>query len=286
MNLFQKVGSALTGGKAASTPSSSAPQPATEADFAPALQISALDVLSDRPRAKAPPQPQAPVPVAAPPTQAEVDEIMSLLPPDLRQGSSEQETTSNFRPAPSQAAEPMVSSLSAFLADGARHLDVPTAPAPQAAEPAYAPAPPQAPAPSGDAHRLFEAPREPGAQRRVLPAAPSIAAAAEIQGFVGACLVDGESGLMLASEGGGQIDMEVAAALNSQVMKAERKAMALMGLDDHIEDILVTLGRQLHFLRPLEANPDMFVYVALDKKTANLGMARMQINRLEATLGS
>ena len=98
----------------------------------------------------------------------------------------------------------------------------------RAPEPAYIPAPVRAPEP---------------AVLGPLPANPNMAAATEIQGFVGACLVDGDSGLMLASEGGGQIDMEAAAALDSEVVKAEREAMALMGLDDHIEDILVTLGK-------------------------------------------
>ena len=112
----------------------------------------------------------------------------------------------------------------------------------------------------------------------------NIAATADIAGFIGACLVDSESGLMLASEGGGKIDMEAAAALNTQVVKAKLQAMELLGLQDQIEDILITMGRQLHFIRPLEKAPGVFLYVALDKKAANLGMARMQVRKIESTL--
>ena len=112
----------------------------------------------------------------------------------------------------------------------------------------------------------------------------NIAATSEIAGFIGACLVDSDSGLMLASEGGGKIDMEAAAALNTQVVKANLQAMEVLGLDDSIEDILVTLGKQLHMIRPLEKAPSVFLYVALDKKAANLGMARMQVKRIESTL--
>ena len=111
-----------------------------------------------------------------------------------------------------------------------------------------------------------------------------LSGAAEIGGFIGACLVDSDSGLMLASEGGGRIDMEAAAALNTQVVKAKLQAMESLGIDDNIEDILITMGRQLHMIRPLEKSPSVFLYVALDKKAANLGMARMQVRRIEASI--
>jgi predicted regulator of Ras-like GTPase activity (Roadblock/LC7/MglB family) len=102
--------------------------------------------------------------------------------------------------------------------------------------------------------------------------------------FIGACLVDSDSGLMLASEGGGKLDMEAAAALNTQVVKAKLQAMEVLGLNDHIDDILITMGKQIHLIRPLEAAPSTFLYVALDKKGANLGMARMQVKKIEAGL--
>ncbi len=106
-----------------------------------------------------------------------------------------------------------------------------------------------------------------------------------ISGFIGACLVDSDSGLMLASEGGGgRLDLEAASALNTQVVKAKLQAIETLGLNDGIEDILITLGKQLHLIRPLEANPAMFLYVALDKKAANLGMARIQVKKIEGSL--
>ena len=112
----------------------------------------------------------------------------------------------------------------------------------------------------------------------------NISGTSEIAGFIGACLVDSESGLMLASEGGGRLDMEAAAALNTQVVRAEHEVIEVLDLDDHIEDILITMGKQLHFIRPLEKSPGVFLYVALDNKQANLGMARMQVGRIESTL--
>ncbi|KIT14979.1 hypothetical protein [Jannaschia aquimarina] len=106
----------------------------------------------------------------------------------------------------------------------------------------------------------------------------------DIGGFIGACLVDSETGLMMASEGGGNLDLEAAGAANTEVVKAKLSAIEMLGLDDGIDDILITLGKQLHLIRPLEKSPTVFVYVALDKKTANLGMARVQVKNVEKTL--
>ena len=106
-----------------------------------------------------------------------------------------------------------------------------------------------------------------------------------LAGFIGACLVDSETGLMLASETSGvPFDLEAAGAANTEVVRAKNAAMKALGLDDRIEDILITLGTQYHLIRPLTANASVFVYVALDRKTANLGMARLSVKNAEGTL--
>lgn len=106
-----------------------------------------------------------------------------------------------------------------------------------------------------------------------------------VVGFIGACLVDSESGLMLASEQSSvPFDLEAAGAANTEVVRAKNAAMAALGLDDQIEDILITLGTQLHLIRPLSANPAVFVYLAVDRKSANLGMARLAVKNVEGRL--
>lgn len=105
-----------------------------------------------------------------------------------------------------------------------------------------------------------------------------------IGGFIGACLVDSETGLMMASEGGGALDLEAAGAANTEVVKAKLSAIEMLGLEDSIDDILITLGKQFHLIRPLEKSPTVFLYVALDKKAANLGMARVQVKKVEQGL--
>ena len=105
-----------------------------------------------------------------------------------------------------------------------------------------------------------------------------------IDGFVGAALVDAESGMLLGQVGGGGMNLEVAAAGNTEVVKSKRKTMNSLGLRDGIEDILITLGKQYHLIRPLRSRGTLFFYVALDRSRANLAMARLILADVEKEL--
>jgi len=93
---------------------------------------------------------------------------------------------------------------------------------------------------------------------------------------------------MLGSAGGGSgplsLNLELAAAGNTEVVRAKRKTMKALNLNDPIEDILITLGRQYHLLRPLSTNDALFIYVVLDRSKANLAMARHQLTQIEKDL--
>jgi uncharacterized 2Fe-2S/4Fe-4S cluster protein (DUF4445 family) len=111
--------------------------------------------------------------------------------------------------------------------------------------------------------------------------------AMEITGAVGVALVDFESGMMLGSAGGGAaLDLEVAAAGNTEVVRAKMATMASLGLRDEIEDILITLGGQYHLIRLVSATKGrgLFFYLALNRDRANLAMARRQIQAIEQDL--
>lgn len=94
-----------------------------------------------------------------------------------------------------------------------------------------------------------------------------------IDGAMCAAVVDSTSGMILGNIGSG-VDMEIAAAGNTEVVRAKLKTMRALGLKDGIEDILITLGKQYHIIRPSSHQEGVFLYAVLDKQRANLAMAR------------
>lgn len=109
--------------------------------------------------------------------------------------------------------------------------------------------------------------------------ATSISDATQISSLIGACLVGGDSGRMLASEDGGRPDMIMVAALNTDIVKVKQNAIDELALNQSIEDILFTLEKQVHLIRPLDRHRLLFIYVALDKANSNLGMAGIQLKK-------
>ncbi|MCF3118825.1 MULTISPECIES: hypothetical protein [Streptomyces] len=108
-----------------------------------------------------------------------------------------------------------------------------------------------------------------------------------ITGTLGAALVDYTSGMALGTLGGSkELDLTVAAAGNTDVVRAKVRTMEMLGIKGEIEDILITLSDQYHLIRLLKSrnNSGLFLYLALDKEKANLAMARHQLRRIEAEL--
>jgi len=111
----------------------------------------------------------------------------------------------------------------------------------------------------------------------------SLATLLAVDGALGATVVDSGSGMSLGAAGTG-LDLELAAAGNTEVVRAKLKTIKALGLDQDIDDILITLSGQYHIIRPLSKSPEVFIYLALDKSRANLALARRATTEVEKAL--
>ncbi|GAB2605789.1 hypothetical protein Aab01nite_00530 [Paractinoplanes abujensis] len=111
--------------------------------------------------------------------------------------------------------------------------------------------------------------------------------ALQVDGAIAVAIVDWTSGMALGTAGGGfGFDVSVAAAANTEVLRAKLRTLEMLGMQESVEDILVTLGSQYHVIRPV-TSPDgrgLFVYLALHRDRANLAMARHRLRLIEQQL--
>ena len=112
--------------------------------------------------------------------------------------------------------------------------------------------------------------------------------AMSIEGATGVALVDWDSGMALGTLGGGKyLDLDLAAAGNTEVVRAKMRTLETLRLNDQVEDILITLGTQYHLIRLLrnaDGSHNLFLYLVLDRSKANLALARHHLKRIEADL--
>ena len=58
----------------------------------------------------------------------------------------------------------------------------------------------------------------------------------------------------------------------------------MLGLNDTIDDILITLGEQYHLLRPVTKQNGLFLYFVLAKDKSNLALARRALLEAEKNI--
>ncbi|GAB4453961.1 MAG: hypothetical protein OHK0029_07810 [Armatimonadaceae bacterium] len=114
----------------------------------------------------------------------------------------------------------------------------------------------------------------------------SLTTALQVNGAVACAVVDLDSGMVLGSAGGGDINLEVAGAGNSEVIRCKMNVMRDLGIDDEIVDILITLGQQYHLIRPITSKEaaGLFLYYVLDRTKANLALARHKLAEVERSI--
>jgi hypothetical protein len=100
----------------------------------------------------------------------------------------------------------------------------------------------------------------------------------DIPGFVAASLVDMESGMTLGLRSNrADFDLAAASAYNSEMVKQKLKIMKALNLRTHLEDMIITLGDQIHVIKMV--TPATFIYLAADRAACNLAIARNVVNK-------
>lgn len=107
--------------------------------------------------------------------------------------------------------------------------------------------------------------------------------ASEIPGFIAASLVDLDSGMTLGARSvRGEFDLTAASAYNSEMVKQKQKIMRALNLNTTLEDMLLTLGDQIHLIKLV--TPTTFIYLAADRASSNLAIVRNAVNKHAAAL--
>ena len=106
----------------------------------------------------------------------------------------------------------------------------------------------------------------------------------QLSGYIASALIEAESGMVLSKDEFSAFNIELASALNAEVLKSKRAAVDALELDDYVEDILITLGKQYHLIRPVDINLQLFIYLAIDRKRGSLAMARMALKEVEQSI--
>ena len=105
-----------------------------------------------------------------------------------------------------------------------------------------------------------------------------------LDGAIGAAVVDSTTGMVLARSIVTDIDLESSAAAITELVRAQGRALKMLGTSDSIDDILVTLTTQHHIIRPLRSTPELFLYIVLDRAHSHLPLARLKAQDVDAKL--
>lgn len=88
-------------------------------------------------------------------------------------------------------------------------------------------------------------------------------------------VVDSDSGMILGKAGSG-VDMDLAAANASVILRARLASTKALGTKEKIDDMLISLSSQVQIIHPLPTNPSIFTYLIGDTSKSSLAMARFK----------
>lgn len=107
-----------------------------------------------------------------------------------------------------------------------------------------------------------------------------------LDGVIAVAIVDYESGMIMASQINQEgFDLEVFAASGSNIIGAKKRTIAMLDNDDYIHDIVISMTSQYHLLCPCsQQNNNMFIYMVLNRETANLSSCRRTLFQAEKVI--
>ena len=90
----------------------------------------------------------------------------------------------------------------------------------------------------------------------------------EIEGALGAAMVESATGMILASAG------------VANFVSENLRALAALGIEDRSEDVLIAVAKHYHLIQFLGSEQQAFLYLVLDREMSNLGTARRRLAAL------
>ena len=102
-----------------------------------------------------------------------------------------------------------------------------------------------------------------------------------IPGYIAVAVTEIKSGISYFSDSAvASFDPELASAFNLEVVKAKLNAISALGLEQNMDDIMITLTNQIHII-DISENNEYFIYLAVDSNKANLGMTKALLNKFK-----
>jgi predicted regulator of Ras-like GTPase activity (Roadblock/LC7/MglB family) len=107
-----------------------------------------------------------------------------------------------------------------------------------------------------------------------------------LDGVFACAVVDAGTGLILAQQARSDqpIELDLAAAASTQVLRAHQNASRQLGLTTEVDEILTSAGPRHHVMRTVSRHRGLFLFAVLDKQRTNLALARYKLMEAEQSL--
>ena len=102
-------------------------------------------------------------------------------------------------------------------------------------------------------------------------------------GTLAAGVIDGNTGQVLGKTGNAD-GLELAASINTGVLRAKLHGVKHLAIREVIEDILITTENHYHIVTFVPAQTGLFIYSVIDRELGNLGAVRYAANQAQREL--